>query len=152
YMAGVQIKMRKHLGLNHQKSMLLYGKGMTNFGSSNWTGPSSNFQDEHNYFTTKPYFFNWFVDQFERKWNSTTENQPFVPLPPQDPTNMEPVNGATAQPTTLTLKWEGGQWAHKYDIYFGTSANPPLLVSDASTFQSGAQSGQPLLDTGSVDD
>ena len=42
YMAGVQIKMRKHLGLNHQKSVLLYGKGMTIFGSSNWTGPSSN--------------------------------------------------------------------------------------------------------------
>ena len=48
YMAGVQIKWRKHLGLNHQKSVLLYGKGMTIFGSSNWTGPSSNFQDEHN--------------------------------------------------------------------------------------------------------
>ena len=42
YMAGVQIKMRKHLGLNHQKSVLLYGRGMTIFGSSNWTGPSSN--------------------------------------------------------------------------------------------------------------
>src|ERR1700752_3287206 len=27
YMAGVQIKMRKHLGLNHQKSVLLYSQG-----------------------------------------------------------------------------------------------------------------------------
>jgi len=53
YMAGVQIKMRKHLGLNHQKSVVLYGQGLTIFGSSNWTGPSSNFQQEHNYFTTK---------------------------------------------------------------------------------------------------
>jgi len=34
YMAGVQIKMRKHLGLNHQKSVVLYGKGMTIFSSS----------------------------------------------------------------------------------------------------------------------
>ena len=151
-MAGVQIKMRKHLGLNHQKSVLLYGKGMTIFGSSNWTGPSSNSQEEHNYFTTKPWFFDWFVDQFERKWNSATENQPFVPLGPNDPANMSPANGAAAQPTTVQLQWEGGRWAHKYDIYFGTSANPPLLVANASTDQSGAAPGQPRLDTGSVDD
>ena len=152
FMAGVQIKMRKHLGLNHQKSVVLYGKGMTIFGSSNWTGPSSNFQDEHNYFTLKPFFFNWFVDQFERKWNSATENEPFVPGLPQDPVNQLPANGATGESTTITLRWEGGQWAHKYDIYFGTSSNPPLLVSNASTVQSGACCGQPLLNTGSVDD
>jgi phosphatidylinositol-3-phosphatase len=152
YMAGVQVKMRKHLGLNHQKSVILYGKGMTIFGSSNWTGPSSNSQEEHNYFTTKPFFFNWFVDQFERKWNSTTENQPFVPLGPDDPSYQLPANGAVAQPTTIQLRWEGGRWAHKYDIYFGTSSNPPLLISNASTDQSGAGPGQPRLDTGSVDD
>ena len=152
FMAGVQIRMRKHLGLNHQKSVLLYGKGMTIFGSSNWTGPSSNSQLEHNYFTTKAWFFKWFVDQFERKWNSTSENQPFVPLGPDQPTYLAPLNGATAQPTTLTLEWEGGPWAHKYDIFFGTSPNPPLLVANATTTQSGAQPGDPLLTTGSVDD
>jgi len=152
FMAGVQIRMRKHLGLNHQKSVLLYGKGMTIFGSSNWTGPSSNSQLEHNYFTTKVWFFQWFVDQFERKWNSTSENQPFVPLPPDQPSYLLPANGATAQPTTVTLQWEGGPWAHKYDIFFGTSPNPPLLVANASTAQSGAQPGDPLLTTGSVDD
>src|SRR5829696_5803531 len=145
YMAGVQIKMRKHLGLNHQKSVILYGKGMTIFGSSNWTGPSSNSQQEHNYFTTKPYFFTWFVDQFERKWNSATENVPFVPLGPDEPNYLSPANGAVAQPTTLTLRWEGGRWAHKYDIYFGTTPNPPLLVADAMTDQSGALPGQPRL-------
>jgi hypothetical protein len=152
YMAGVQIKMRKHLGLNHQKSVLLYGRGMTIFGSSNWTGPSSNSQLEHNYFTTKTWFFQWFVNQFEHKWTSTTENQPFVPLPPDQPSYVSPVNQATAQPTTITLQWEGGPWAHKYDIYFGTSSNPPLLAADVSTIQSGAQPGQPLLNTGSIDD
>ena len=125
---------------------------MTIFGSSNWTGPSGNFQLEHNYFTTKVWFFNWFVNQFERKWNSATENEPFVPLPPTQPSYVAPANSAIAQPTTLKLQWEGGPWAHKYDIYFGTTPNPPLLVADVSTFQSGAQAGQPLLDTGSVDD
>ncbi|HZI48532.1 MAG TPA: phospholipase D-like domain-containing protein, partial [Pyrinomonadaceae bacterium] len=152
YMAGVQIKMRSHLGLNHQKSVILYGKGMTIFGSSNWTGPSSNSQQEHNYFTLKPYFLNWFVNQFERKWNSTSENQPFVPLGPDQPSYISPANGAVAQPTTLKLSWEGGPWAHKYDIYFGTNPNPPLLIADASTDQSGAVPGEPRLDTGSVDD
>lgn len=153
YMAGVEIKMRKHLGLNHQKSVLLYGQGMTIFGSSNWTGPSGNFQLEHNYFTTKSWFFNWFVDQFERKWNSSAEYEPFVPLPPNAPAYAAPANGAIAQPTTmLKLRWEGGPWAHKYDIYFGTTPDPPLYLENVSTIQSGAQSGQPLLDSGSVDD
>ena len=152
FMAGVQIKMRKHQGLNHQKTVLLYGRGMTIFGSSNWTGPSSNSQEEHNYFTTKTWFFQWFVNQFERKWNSTAENTPFVPLNPEIPVNEFPANGATAQTTPIVLRWEGGRWAHKYDIYFGTSSNPPLLVADVSTAQSGATTGQPLLDSGSVDD
>ena len=152
YMAGVQIKMRKHLGLNHQKSVLLYGRGMTIFGSSNWTTPSSNSQLEHNYFTTKPWFFQWFVNQFDRKWNSPTENEAFVPLPPGQPANLFPVNSSISQPTTITLQWEGGPWAHNYDIYFGISPNPPLFVANASTVQSGAQAGQPLLETGSADD
>ena len=151
YMGGVQIKMRKHLGLNHQKSVLLYGQGMTIFGSSNWTGPSGNYQLEHNYFTTKAWFFDWFANQFEGKWNSTAENEPFVPLPPNQPNYVAPANSAVGQPTTVKLQWEGGPWAHKYDIYFGTTANPPLYVSDVSTAQSGAQPDQPLLDSGSVD-
>ena len=41
FMAGVQVSMRKHLGLNHQKSVLLYGRALTIFGSSNWTIPSA---------------------------------------------------------------------------------------------------------------
>src|SRR6185369_1032616 len=80
------------------------------------------------------------------------ENEPFVPLPPTTPSYMSPANSAIAQPTTLTLQWEGGPWSHKYDIYFGTSPSPPLYLADVSTIQSGAQPGQPLLDTGSVDD
>ena len=152
FMGGVQVKMRKHLGLNHEKVVLLYSPGMTIFGSSNWTGPSSNFQEEHNYFTVKPWFFKWFVDHFERKWNSSTENQAFVPLPPDQPAPIAPANGARSQPTTIKLEWEGGPWAHKYDIHFGVNPDPPLLVANASTSQSGAAAGQTLLDTGSVDD
>ena len=133
YAAGVQIRMRKHLGLNHQKSVTLYGRGLTIFGSSNWSWPSFNYQGEHNYFTTKSWFFQWFVDQFNRKWNSTTEYQPFVPLPPTVPTNLSPANSSTVGQSVL-LTWEGGRWAHKYDIYLGpTENNLSLIASDVIT-------------------
>src|SRR6185503_15319708 len=94
--AGVQIKMRNHRGLNHQKSVTLYGRGLTVFGSSNWSWQSFNYQEEHNYFTNKTWFFQWFVDQFNRKWNSTTEYEAFVPLPPSAPINRAPANQGTA--------------------------------------------------------
>lgn len=152
FMGGVQIKMRKHLGLNHEKAAILYGQGLVIFGSSNWTGPSSNFQEEHNYFTTKAWFFQWFVNHFDRKWNSTSENAPFVPLPPGAPAYISPANSAVGQATTLKLEWEGGPWAHKYDIFLGTQTDPSLLAANVSTVQSGAAAGQPLLDSGSVDD
>src|SRR4029453_10794243 len=74
------------------------------------------------------------------------------PLPPDPPSYIAPVNGSPGQPTTVKLEWEGGPWSHKYDIFFGTNSNPPLLLANVSTVQSGAVTGQPLLDTGSVDD
>lgn len=128
YAAGVQIKMRKHLGLTHQKSLTLYAQGLTIFGSSNWSWQSFNYQEEHNYFTTKPWFFQWFVDQFNRKWNSATEFEPFVPLPPGAPVNLAPGNGATAGQSVL-LNWEGGRWAHKYDVYLGPNENSLSLIA-----------------------
>jgi PLD-like domain len=131
--AGVQIRMRKHLGLNHQKSVLLYGRRLTIFGSSNWSAPSFNYQEEHNYFTSKEWFFQWFVNQFNRKWNSATEYEPFVPLPPTVPVYLSPANGSTAG-QAVTLNWEGGRWAHRYDIYLGTSQNSlSLLARDVFT-------------------
>jgi phosphatidylserine/phosphatidylglycerophosphate/cardiolipin synthase-like enzyme len=134
YMAGVQIKHRKHAGLNHQKTVILYGQQMTINGSSNWTSPSSEDQEEHNLFTTEPWMFQWFVDQFERKWNNSTgveETEDFVPLPPAQPKSPIPSTGATAvEPTSVTLQWEGGYFAHVYDVYLGTTSNPPLIASD----------------------
>ena len=42
-----------------------------------------------------------------------------------------PAHNATGVATTgVSLKWQAGYWAHKYDIYFGTSPQPPLLASD----------------------
>lgn len=147
--AGVKFRVRAHLGLNHQKLVLFHGLGLSVFGSSNWTTPSDNKQQEHNYFTVKPWIFDWFRAQFERKWCSgpwtdlpaecvgqqnpvgSTETDDFVPLPPDKPVNTSPANRVTGLATTgLKLKWDGGYWAHYYDVYFGLDPNPPLYQAN----------------------
>jgi phosphatidylserine/phosphatidylglycerophosphate/cardiolipin synthase-like enzyme len=141
YAAGISIKLRNNPGdeAMHQKSAILHGRGMTVYGSSNWTASSSDSQREHNYFTTKPFFLQWFTDQFERKWNNQTaagaplsplEYVDFVPGFPETPAIISPVNDALGVGSSVTLRWEGGYWAHRYDIYFGTTPTPPLVVQD----------------------
>jgi phosphatidylserine/phosphatidylglycerophosphate/cardiolipin synthase-like enzyme len=134
--AGIQIRVRAHAGLNHQKSVVLHGLRTVIFGSSNWTSPSDDSQQEHNYFVgSKPWMYTWFVQQFTRKWFNANpigaaETKAFTPLPPDQPKYKFPANAAFNQGTTVTLKWYGGPWAHYYDIYFGTSSTPPLVVSN----------------------
>jgi phospholipase D-like protein len=134
FAAGIPMRVRASAGENHTKLILLYAQGLSIFGSSNWTSPSANSQQEHNYFTSKQWIFAWFQDQFERKWNNSNpagvaETQPFVPLGPDKPGNVSIANGAVGVATTgQKLKWYGGPWAHVYDVYFGTSPNPPLFA------------------------
>jgi phosphatidylserine/phosphatidylglycerophosphate/cardiolipin synthase-like enzyme len=134
YRAGVKVRVDAHAGIDHAKVVMLIGQKTTIFGSSNWTSPSTSSQREHNYFTTKSWILDWCRKQFSRKWNNYagfTETKPFVPLPPGTPTYKTPANLATKQPVTgLALRWQGGLWAHLYDVYFGTSSNPPLIASD----------------------
>ncbi len=134
FAAGIPMKFTAHQGLNHGKLFLLYDRGLVEFGSSNWTVPSASSQHEHNYFSHNPTLFNWFVDFFERRWNNTgpaVETRPFEPLPPNTPQNQSPSNGASGQSTSnVRLRWWAGFWAHYYDIYFGTSSNPPLFRSN----------------------
>jgi phosphatidylserine/phosphatidylglycerophosphate/cardiolipin synthase-like enzyme len=130
FAAGIPVRHRRHLGSNHQKLTLLHGQQMSIFGSQNWSTVSGNAQYEHNYFTRKGWIYTWFRNQFERKWNSSTETEPFVPLPPDTPSYRFPVTGAQVQTADVTLRWYAGLWAHKYDIYFGTSSTPPLIASD----------------------
>jgi hypothetical protein len=135
YMGGVQIKMRQHEGLAHEALVVLHGLGEVIFGSSNWTTTSSEYQDEHNYFYNptlgKPWFFQWFVDQFNRKWNDTVNYVPFQPLPPDAPVYSSPSNGASGLNTTVSLVWQGGPWGNLYDLYVGTDpANLQLLEKE----------------------
>src|SRR5690606_38627285 len=121
-------------GLNHQKLTLYHSQGISVLGSSNWTSPSDNSQEEHNYFTRKPHVFTWLVDHFDRKWTNATgaaETGPFTPLPPDAARTPTPANSATGLGTAgVVLKWHAGFWAHKYDIYFGTTPDPPLLAAN----------------------
>jgi regulation of enolase protein 1 (concanavalin A-like superfamily) len=136
YAAGVAIRNTAHQGENHGKLVMLYGQGMTIFGSSNWSTPSANSQHEHNYFTTKSAIFDWFVTYFNRRWNNSNpvgakETAAFTPLPPGTPTYQTPANSATGVATSgVKLVWDGGAWAHVYDIYFGTSSTPPLYLAN----------------------
>ena len=72
FVAGIPIKWKVDSTDQdvHQKSVVLHGQRMAVFGSSNWTGSSSDKQREHNYFTRKPWFVDWFAAQFLRKWNN----------------------------------------------------------------------------------
>jgi regulation of enolase protein 1 (concanavalin A-like superfamily) len=136
---GIDIQLDAHANVMHQKSTLLYSQGLTIFGSSNWTSPSaggsSGSQQEHNWFTTRTDVFTYFLENFERKWNSTNpigaiESAPFEPLRPDTPTLVSPANGATGVGTSAELTWNAGPWGHLYDIYLGTdsSALQPIAV------------------------
>jgi PLD-like domain len=144
YMAGIPIKWKDNTSGQdmHQKTVVLYSRGLAVFGSSNWTSSSSDVQREHNYFTTKAWFVDWLKLQFMRKWFNTKAPQDgsgpispqmfwdFAPLSPDAPVLVSPANQSVGQRLLLTLKWEGGYWAHRYDLYFGTSSTPPLLIQD----------------------
>jgi HKD family nuclease len=133
FAAGIPMRVRQSAGENHEKLVLLYGQGMTVFGSSNFTSPSDNSQQEHNYFTIKAPIFQWFEDQFNRKWNNSTgnaETTAFVPLPPDAPAFRTPANAATGVATSgQSLVWYGGPFAHTYDIYFGTDPTASALLA-----------------------
>lgn len=135
YMAGVEVKMRAHQGLNHGKLVLLYNQVMSIFGSSNWTTASTSSQQEHNEFRKDAATFEYFRQQFVRKWNNKTGNIEtawFTPLPPDAPVYVGPGNGTKQSLTGIKLTWKPGYWAHKADIYFGTSSNPPLVARDVT--------------------
>jgi len=158
YMAGITVKVKDNVSEQdvHQKSIILYTRGqasslanrtpMVVFGSSNWTSPSAASQQEHNYFTTKTWMVDWFTAQFERKWNNLKEDGtpiganvyiPFTPLPPETPVNASPANDALGLASSVTLKWEGGYYAHKYDIYVDTTPNftaPPVITDYMPSF------------------
>ncbi|MBN1280587.1 MAG: hypothetical protein JXA00_02960 [Candidatus Thermoplasmatota archaeon] len=63
-------------------------------------------------------------------WQFTTKAN----SPPNTPSNPNPANGATNVPINAQLSWTGGDPdtmdTVTYDVYFGTSSPPPLVVSN----------------------
>jgi hypothetical protein len=137
WLAGIEIKNRNHQGLMHEASIVLRGLREVIFGSSNWTPQSAKSQIEHNIFYSpavpnKAWFYDWFEAQFDGKWDNTANPSVngfvnFVPIGPASPVLVAPANGAAGTPFTVTLKWDGGNWAWKYDLYLGTT---PQLDQD----------------------
>ena len=76
-------------------------------------------------------------------WNFTTAPPNAAPNPPSNPS---PVNHATGIPVDADLSWTGGDPdagdTVTYDVYFGTSATPPLLSEDqlGTTYEPGTLS------------
>jgi phosphatidylserine/phosphatidylglycerophosphate/cardiolipin synthase-like enzyme len=141
FVAGIPIKWKLEPTIQdvHQKSVVLYGRAMVVFGSSNWTSSSSDTQREHNYFTSKTWFVEWFAAQFLRKWDNRKIDgsaitpvmfETFTPGWPDAPIYSAPTNGSANIEESITLRWEGGWWAHKYDVHFGTTNPPPLVAAD----------------------
>lgn len=139
YMGGVNIRMRAHAGQNHQKTVRFAGQRTAVFGTSNWSTASDDNQLEVNYFTTKDWFYRFFADQFEWKWQNTlpdgspsVQTKEFVPLGPDKPVYNAPANLATdVNPSSVTLRWYAGSWARKYDVYLGVGSSPVLVRADA---------------------
>ena len=146
---GIQIRHRQHAGLTHEKLSILIGSGLSVLGTSNWSTASSDYQLEANLFYTDPVFFTWARAHFDRKWNNTggaPETRAFTPLPPNTPALASPADGAASQPTVVTLQWQAGPWAHKYDVFLGTSpSNLVKIVNDVELGPYDIQTVTPAL-------
>lgn len=153
YASGVKIRVRAHLGFMHQKTVLLKGQALSIFGSSNWSSESNKSQYEHNYFTKKSGLFTWLKANFSRKWNNSTgnaETTAFVPAPPGIPVYVAPANSSNGQLLTgLYLSWKPGLWAHRADIYFGTTPAPPVVAANVAVSPGGTKKyALPALEPG----
>lgn len=75
----------------------------------------------------------WRIDEVNRVgttmgpvWSFTTVA---TPAPPGLPNNPTPADGATAVSITSSVNWNAGSQAASHNVYFGTSATPPLVSS-----------------------
>src|SRR5262249_32264768 len=79
YPGTIEIRMRQHLGLNHQKTVWFHAQHVVVFGTSNWSDASDDNQLEANIFTDKSpgdplndIVFDALYKVFDRKWHNTS--------------------------------------------------------------------------------
>lgn len=65
-------------------------------------------------------------------WSRLVEIEAWTSSAPSSPSSPSPATTATGVSQTPTLTWSAGG-ATSYDIYFGLSASPPLVVSGATS-------------------
>ena len=118
YPGTIEIRMRKHLGLNHQKTVWFHSQRVVVFGTSNWSDASDDNQLEANIFTDKmpgdplnDFLFDELYKVFERKWNNLapvgaieTEawRTPTLP-PPTEPTTCQDPARPIRRPAAVHL-------------------------------------------------
>ena len=99
YPGRIEIRMRAHKGLNHQKTVWLHTQHIVVFGTSNWSSASDDNQLEANIFTdTNPgndwlndFLFDELYRIFERKWNNDAPNGAVETVPWRTPVLPQPV-------------------------------------------------------------
>ncbi len=81
---GVPVRTNRHRGILHHKLTILYGLGLVEHGSMNYTSVASRkitldgvvtWNEEVAFFTTNPLVVARFKERFERMWNNTGDGQ-----------------------------------------------------------------------------
>ncbi|HXI26945.1 MAG TPA: phosphatidylserine/phosphatidylglycerophosphate/cardiolipin synthase family protein, partial [Vicinamibacterales bacterium] len=79
YPGTIELRMRKHLGINHQKTVWFHGQHVVAFGTSNWSDASDDNQLEANILTDKlkgdplnDFLFDQLYAIFIRKWHNSS--------------------------------------------------------------------------------
>ena len=84
----------------HEAAVIMHGLGEVIFGSSNWSVGLGELPARaqlllhalriNKVLDSGETFYQWFADQFNRKWSNTTAFVPFQPLPPDAPVYSAP--------------------------------------------------------------
>jgi phosphatidylserine/phosphatidylglycerophosphate/cardiolipin synthase-like enzyme len=145
YPGTIEIRMRAHLGLNHQKTVWLHAQHIVVFGTSNWSDASDDNQLEANIFTDRlpgdplnDFLFAELNRIFVRKWTNGSPTgsvetvaykTPTLPPPPLSDLCLDPAasNYGGALPC----------------VYPPPPPPPPPLPDDAKTVVIWANSGTP---------
>jgi phosphatidylserine/phosphatidylglycerophosphate/cardiolipin synthase-like enzyme len=99
YPGTIEIRMRAHKGLNHQKTVWLHTQHIVVFGTSNWSSASDDNQLEANIFTDNDpgtdalndFLFDELQRMFERKWYNDAPNGAIETTPWRTPVLPPPV-------------------------------------------------------------
>jgi phosphatidylserine/phosphatidylglycerophosphate/cardiolipin synthase-like enzyme len=115
YPGTIEIRMRKHLGLNHQKTVWLHAQHVVVFGTSNWSDASDDNQLEANIFTDKlpgdplnDFLFTELHRVFERKWFNQAPDGSIETEAWRTPTLPPPTLGTTTTCLDPTASNYGG--------------------------------------------